>query len=193
MGKNTLKFLSILASFALLAMSCGRSDQSAAAEGSADATANEAEATPDPDLVYIGGIPVYTRYSALEPLFQQKNDTTYVINFWATWCKPCVEELPYFEDLHAKYKDQKVRVILVSLDFPRQIESKVVPFVARHQLQSDVVVLAETNSANYIDKIDPSWSGAIPITVIYNAKDRQFIGQAFDDYEELEETLKGFL
>lgn len=192
MKKNNLSlFLSFLLS-ALFLTACGNANQSTDEKTTEDPAVTEAE-TPDPDLVYIGGIPVYTSFEAIEPLFQQKNDTTYVINFWATWCKPCVEELPYFEDLHENYSDQKVRVILVSLDFPRQIESKVVPFVAKRELQSDVVVLAETNSSNYIDKIDPNWSGAIPVTIIYNANDREFISQQFDDYQELEEKLKSFL
>ena len=53
-------------------------------------------------------------YETLEPLLQKKDNTTYVINFWATWCKPCVKELPAFEELHNKYKDQNVKVLLVS-------------------------------------------------------------------------------
>ncbi len=169
---------------------CKNSDKPAESEIAEEAQTSE---DPDPDLVYIGDIPVYTKFSALEPLFHQKTDTTYVINFWATWCKPCVEELPYFEELHKKYKDQKVRVILVSLDFPRQIESKVVPFVKKHKLQSEVVVLAEANGNNYIDKVDPDWSGAIPITVIYNAKERKFIGEQLANYEELEGIVHNFL
>ena len=74
---------------------------------------------------YLEGVPVYEKFSELESLFQFENDTTYVINFWATWCKPCIEELPYFESLHKKYQDKKVRVVLVSLDFDLSLE---VPF-----------------------------------------------------------------
>lgn len=193
MKTDNLLFSLLLTAYAVVFFAaCGGGDKPGGETAAEELSSTEAE-RPNPDLVYIGGIPVYTSFEAIEPLFQQKNDTTYVINFWATWCKPCVEELPYFEDLHKNYSNQKVRVILVSLDFPRQIESKVVPFVAKHQLRSDVVVLAETNSNNYIDKVDPGWSGAIPVTVIYNAKDRRFIGQSFDDYQDLEETVKSFL
>lgn len=190
MKKDTFRFFLLLFLFGGILAGCGGANK--AAEENTTAEEQPIGEDPDPDLVYIGDIPVYTKFEALEPLFHQKNDTTYVINFWATWCKPCVEELPYFEDLHKNYKDRKVRVILVSLDFPRQIEQKVLPFVEKHKLQSDVVVLAE-NGANFIDKVDPSWSGAIPVTVIYNAKDRKFIGEQLADYEELEEIVKGFL
>jgi len=191
MKKDTYLFFLFFLLSGIILMSCGGASDQPAEETTAE-TAVELE-EPDPDLVYIGDIPVYTKFEALEPLFHQENDSVYVINFWATWCKPCVEELPYFEDLHKKYKDQKVRVVLVSLDFPRQIEKKVLPFVEKHQLQSDVVVLAETNSNNFIDKVDPTWSGAIPVTVIYNAKDRKFINSQLADYEELEEIVKNFL
>ena len=180
----------LIATFGFL--SCKNSDK-LPEEKTGEKTQNMPEEEPDPDLVYIGDIPVYTKFEALEPLFHQKNDTTYVINFWATWCKPCVEELPYFEQLHDQYKGEKVRVILVSLDFPKQIESKVVPFVKKHQLKSDVVVLAEVNGNNYINKVEPTWSGAIPVTIVYNAKDRKFIGDQLADYQELEEILQSFL
>jgi len=68
--------------------------------------------------------PIYERFEDLAPIFAQQNDTTYVINFWATWCAPCVKELPYFETLTKKYADQKVKVILVSLDFSKQLEKQ---------------------------------------------------------------------
>jgi thiol-disulfide isomerase/thioredoxin len=65
---------------------------------------------------------------------QNKSDTTYVINFWATWCKPCVEEIPHFEKLYATYKNQKVKVIMVSCDFKKQLETRVIPFVQNKKM-----------------------------------------------------------
>ncbi|MEL6356336.1 MAG: thioredoxin domain-containing protein, partial [Bacteroidota bacterium] len=61
--------------------------------------------------------PIYDNFDAIEPLFNQQNDTTYIVNFWATWCKPCVEELPHFQELNEKYAGQPLRIVLVSLDF----------------------------------------------------------------------------
>ena len=58
-------------------------------------------------------------------------DKTYVINFWATWCAPCVKELPYFEEVNKEFKDKNTEVILVSLDFPSQIESKLKPYLKK--------------------------------------------------------------
>lgn len=155
---------------------------------------NESKSTAlPPPAKMLGNIPVYDEFSKLEPIFQWESDTTYVINFWATWCAPCVKELPYFEQLNASLKGEKIRIILVSLDFPRQLESKLVPFVEKHQLKSEVVVLTDGAANEWIDKVSPEWSGAIPITVVYNAKKRHFYGEEFNSYEDLEKLVKAFL
>lgn len=132
------------------------------------------------------------RYEQFKKFLEAENDTTYVVNFWATWCKPCVEELPYFETLYANYKEQNVRLILVSLDFEKQLETKLLPFIKKHQLQGEVLVLSQKGMSNWIDKIDPSWSGALPATIIYNKDKHAFFEQSFE-YEGLENKLKDFL
>lgn len=134
---------------------------------------------------------LYT-YDAFKAYLEADNDTTYVVNFWATWCKPCVEELPSFEELHQNYQDKKVRLILVSLDFEKQIESKLIPFMKKNELKGEVLVLKQKGMNDWIDKIDPSWSGALPATIIYNKNKRAFFEQSFE-YEELETKLKEFL
>jgi thiol-disulfide isomerase/thioredoxin len=134
---------------------------------------------------------LYT-YERFKNYLEAENDTIYVVNFWATWCKPCVEELPSFEELYQNYKNKKVRLILVSLDFEKQIESKLIPFMDKHKLKGEVLVLKQKGMNNWIDKIDPSWSGALPATIIYNKNKRAFFEQSFD-YEELEEKLQEFL
>ncbi|RAK65891.1 TlpA disulfide reductase family protein [Hymenobacter edaphi] len=105
---------------------------------------------------------------ALQQLLQRPTDTTYVVNFWATWCKPCIEELPHFEQLRAKYARQKVQVLLVSLDFPSKLDAKVRPFVQKQGLKSRVWLLNETDQNAYIDAIDRQWSGALPFTLVLN-------------------------
>lgn len=131
-------------------------------------------------------------YEGLEKYLSTTTDKTYVVNFWATWCAPCVKELPSFEALNSKYRSKNVEVILVSLDFPKKYESKLKPFIKKHQLQSKVVALNDTDSNMWIPKINENWSGAIPATLIYNKNKRQFYEQSFT-YYELETEVKQFL
>lgn len=127
-------------------------------------------------------------FKGLESLLNKSDGTTYVINFWATWCLPCVKELPYFEQLHEKYKDRKVTVVLVSMDMPKKIETSLIPFVKKKNLQAEVIHLDDPDANAWIEKVDATWSGAIPATVIYNAKTRKFYERSFT-YEELEKEV----
>ena len=117
---------------------------------------------------------------------------TYVVNFWATWCAPCVKELPHFEKLNNQYKNQNVEVLLVSLDFPSQYDKKLKPFIEKHQLKSKILVLDDVDQNSWIPKVDSNWDGAIPVTLIYNKRKRQFYDRTFD-YAELENELKQFI
>jgi thiol-disulfide isomerase/thioredoxin len=109
---------------------------------------------------------------------QNKSDTTYVINFWATWCKPCVEEIPHFEKLYATYKNQKVKVIMVSCDFKKQLETI-------------VVFMNEPNPNNWIDKVDEKFTGAIPATLIINGSSNfRYFSEGETTYERLEQVIK---
>lgn len=98
------------------------------------------------------------------------NDTIYVVNFWATWCAPCVAELPYFEQLDSLYAGEKVKVILVSTDFKKDFDSRLIPFVERKKLHSEVNFLDELYDNEWIPKVDSSWQGNIPATKIYSSK-----------------------
>jgi thiol-disulfide isomerase/thioredoxin len=115
-----------------------------------------------------------------------------VVNFWATWCAPCVKELPYFEQLLDKYKNKNVKVILVSLDFPHLYDTKLKPFIKEHKLKSKVVALNDVDMNTWIPKVDKTWSGSIPATIIYKNNTRVFFEQSFT-FETLEKELKPFL
>jgi thiol-disulfide isomerase/thioredoxin len=148
---------------------------------------------PKPVHVYKKGnisIKAY-EWDGLNYYLSQKNDTTYVVNFWATWCVPCVEELPNFEKLNEKYKGAKVKVILVSLDMPKQAESRLLPFIEKRKLQSKVILMRDPDQNTWLPKVDPNWSGAIPATVIYNKGKRKFYEQSFT-FEQLENELNNF-
>jgi thiol-disulfide isomerase/thioredoxin len=117
--------------------------------------------------IYSQKIEVYK----IDPLLnriQNKSDTTYIVNFWATWCKPCVAELPDFEKIDSIYKTEKIKVLLVSLDFKEDLNSKLKPFIDKHKFKSECIILDEANGNDFINKISESWSGAIPATLITN-------------------------
>lgn len=122
---------------------------------------------------------------------KNKSDTVYVINFWATWCKPCIEELPYFEQLTAKYANQKLKVILVSCDFKKQIESRLIPFTKQKNIMSEVVFMNETNPDTWIGLVDKRFSGAIPATLIIKGDTgfRHF-SEGETTFEELDHIVK---
>jgi len=132
--------------------------------------------TPPPDTG--PSFTILEDYEDLKPIFTKNNASTYVINFWATRCKPCVKELPYFEQLNQELKDEKVEVILVSLDFETDIETKLKPFIEEHQLQSDVIAFINGDYNSWIGEVEEAWDGAIPVTIVYSAKDRKFFSYA---------------
>ena len=133
-------------------------------------------------------IPSYS-FKELNQFLTKENDTTYVVNFWATWCRPCIKEIPAFEQLNANYSEEKVKVLLVSLDFPNKIEKQVIPFVEKNNIQSQVVLLDDDDSNTWIPMVSEEWSGAIPATIIYNKTTRKFYERSFT-YNELVEELK---
>lgn len=106
-------------------------------------------------------------FDRLEPYLNLKNDTVYLVNFWATWCAPCVAELPAIKAVEKKYSDKKFKVLLVSLDMPGQLKTRLIPFVLSNKITSEVVLLDDPNQNRWIDKVDKGWSGEIPFTVIY--------------------------
>jgi len=115
----------------------------------------------------------------LNERLEQGKDTTYVVNFWATWCAPCIKELPHFEKLQTEKQNEKLKVLLVSVDFKSRLEKSVVPFVKKRGLKNEVFLLDETDQQVYIDRIDKTWSGAIPATLFVKGKSRKFVEKEF--------------
>ena len=131
-------------------------------------------------------------YAGFKKFLNKKDGKVHVINFWATWCAPCVKELPYFEKLNAEYGNKNVDVLLVSLDFPHLYESKLKPFIKKKNLQSKVIALDDVDMNTWIPKVDETWSGSLPATIIYKNGERKFFEQTFT-FDELESEVKKFL
>jgi len=120
----------------------------------------------------------------LNERIEKGKDSSYVVNFWATWCAPCIKELPHFEKLNAAFKSDKLAVLLVSVDFKSKLNSAVIPFIKRKNIKSQVFLLNESDPQQYIDRIDKSWSGSIPATLFIKGDKRKFIESEFT-YEQL--------
>lgn len=123
--------------------------------------------------------------------YSQKTDSIYVINFWATWCRPCVEELPYLQSITKKYADKKIKLMLVSLDLASFYPSKIQSFAKKQNITADMVWLNETDADYFCNMIDKKWSGSLPATLIVNASTgyKKFYEQQFKD-EEFEREIK---
>ena len=118
-------------------------------------------------------------FEGLETLLEKQAEDVLVVNFWATWCKPCVEEMPYFEEVHDSLGGEDLKVILVSLDFPSKLESQLIPFVKERGLEPQVVLLDDPHENDWIPKVDSTWSGAIPATLFLKDRERKFFEKSF--------------
>ena len=137
---------------------------------------------------------VYDSLPQLEERVRQNDDnTTLVINFWATWCKPCVEELPSFDELSQQYAGQNVQVLLVSLDFKSKLQTGFIPFLKAHRLQSEVILFADQDANNWIPRIHEAWDGAIPATIVLRGSTKMFHTGKFEHYDDLETFVQPFL
>ena len=127
----------------------------------------------------------------LKNKIENRNSKILFINFWATWCEPCVEEFPDLVKIYNEHKNSGLELLSVSVDLPSEIDSKVKPFLKEQSAYFPVVVIEEKRSEEVINLIDPEWNGAVPATVIYdeNGDKREFFTQA-GDYEFFNESIK---
>lgn len=132
------------------------------------------------------------KLDALKARIAAGGDTVYIINLWATWCAPCVEELPAFEKLNAEATLQPFKVLLLSVDFPADLHTAVIPFVRRKTLKAEVLLLNEQDAQEYINKVDTAWSGAIPATLFLYKGRRRFIEKqlAYNDLLSTYQSIK---
>ena len=129
----------------------------------------------------------------LEILLKENTGKTRIINFWATWCGPCVEEMPYFEEVRKDPQFSDVEIILISVDFVEVLETKVKKFIKKKELGSTVKLIDNVDYNSWIYKVDPEWSGEIPATLIINTEKskRSFHKGAFKK-GDLQEILLNF-
>lgn len=113
--------------------------------------------------------------------YSKPTDSIYVINFWAAFCKPCIQEIPCLQSISAKYKTQKIALLLVSLDLPVSYPDTLISFVTKNNITASVVWLDEDDVNHFCPPIDKNWMDDIPATLFINAK----TGYRFFIQEEL--------
>jgi thiol-disulfide isomerase/thioredoxin len=103
-------------------------------------------------------------------------DKPTIFNFWATFCKPCIEEIPHFQEVAKKYDSAGVKLVFVSLDLEEAYPTKIQTFAKKRNINFPITFLDETNADLFCPAVDPKWSGAIPATLFINNKTgyRQF-------------------
>ncbi len=134
---------------------------------------------------YNDQIEVLDSYSQLDQMVKTHKNKTVVLNFWATTCPPCIREMPLFK----KVDGGDIKVILASLDNVKDFEKRVIPFVKKHNITPEVVLLADDNYSAWTDEIDPSWFGALPATIIIDGDKRHFHFGAYESVSELENDI----
>lgn len=138
-------------------------------------------------------IKVLTTYDQLKQIYSSGTDTVYVINFWATWCKPCVAELPYFNEVSNELKGKKLKFLFVSMDFVDSIDKLLKPFLVKRHLNGNVMVMADQDVNSWGSEIDPKWDGAIPVTImVKNGKKESRLG-SFKDKTDLMNFINQYL
>ena len=115
-----------------------------------------------------------------------------IINFWATFCKPCMEEIPHFQKLKSKYEKDGLQLLFVSLDMQDDYPEKVNSFIKKKKMAS--AWLDETNADYFCPKVDQAWTGAIPATLFLNNKRhyRKFIEESLTE-EVVEKQIRDLL
>jgi len=91
-----------------------------------------------------------------------------LLNFWATWCKPCVKEFPDLVKLQNNYKDKGFVLVFISADMPEEIKSKVTPFLNQEKVDFTTYYIGSDKPEDIINYVDKDWQGAIPSTYIYD-------------------------
>ena len=132
--------------------------------------------------------------AALQKLIRDRKGKVLFLNVWATWCVPCVEEFPDLVRLSRAYPGNEVEVVGISADYPDEIETKILPFVKKHEVPFRIYVAKFDHQEDFINSLNTSWSGALPASMIYDIHgNRQFFhaGQGtFDQFKKEIEKVR---
>jgi thiol-disulfide isomerase/thioredoxin len=96
-----------------------------------------------------------------------------LVNFWATWCGPCVAEFPAIVQTSRRYKAAGLCVFAVSADQLKDRQTKVVPFLIKSGADFPAYLEKSADPEQFIDAFDPAWQGDLPRTIIYDRAGRR--------------------
>ncbi len=132
--------------------------------------------------------------ASLEKLINQRNDRILLINVWATWCIPCREEFPDLVSLFDEYENRDVDIVGISVDYPDEIDSKILPFLQSQQVNFPVYLQNFEKQEDFINFLNTDWSGALPASFVYDTAGEQklfLLGK--QSYEELVTAIESEL
>lgn len=125
-------------------------------------------------------------FETFEQMTQKKSDKIRIYNFWATWCAPCVKEMPAFERVRSA--DPEVELLFISLDDGRRPE-RVTAFIEKRGVKSPVFLLDDVDFNSWINKVSEKWSGAIPATLFVKPNGERIFHEGDLDENELKEII----
>ena len=157
-------------------------------------TGNRMAVTAVSDFKQDKGVKI-VRFEGLESLINKKDNVLYVVNFWATWCKPCVMELPEFMEVNKEYRSNPhFKMILVSLDMAKEVDTDVRLFLLKNKIDADVYLLDDNKRMNeWIPEVDKNWSGAIPATAFYRNGKKLLFRESKMEKKELDQIIRKYL
>src|SRR4029079_5360911 len=97
----------------------------------------------------------------------RKNDSGKfrLVNFWATWCAPCIAEFPEFVTINRMYRHRDFELVTVSVNRPDE-EKSVLAFLKKQQASNTNLLFASPERDQLINAFDPDWPGVVPYTVL---------------------------
>lgn len=138
-------------------------------------------------------IEILDAFEELQAIIDSNADNVLVLNFWSTYCPPCIKEMPHFNQLKMEYQNRNIRILLISLDDVLQLDARIYPFVNKYNIEQEVMVLKDQNYTKWTEKIDKSWYGALPATLIIKGKNRNFRFGSYETYNDLKLDIEKML
>lgn len=130
----------------------------------------------------------------LDSIIEANKGKVIFFNYWASWCKPCVEEFPDIMKINNEYKDKDFKLVFVSLDFGDDLSTQTKKFLKKMKVDFTTYYNAFKNDEDLINYMDKEWEGSIPGTFIYNKNGvlkRTFIGKT--NYKDFKEVIDKYI